>query len=312
METKMLPQHFSSGKKRNNRYKNLSSCKYCNYKGVIRKGFRKTKDRGKIQKFYCKSCKKYFTLDNGFFRMRNNEHKVTACLDMYFRGMSLRKIQEHLQAFTQHNSSHMTILRWIRKYCSQIGEFTNTLNLNVGHELMSDEMEYSTKGKQTWFVDVMDTTTRYIVSSDFMRSRTIENLINVLKLAKKKTGNQVKMVTTDGLKGYPRVLRKSFGLQSPHYPVSRPKSKIIHNVVIASERGFNHKIERLHGNIRERTKIFRGFGSLESARAIMKGYEIFHNFCRKHQGINKYPYELATDLALGKNKWLNLIKLANL
>lgn len=74
--------------------------------------------------------------------MRNNEHKITACLDMYFRGMSLRKIQEHLHTFFPHNCSHMTILRWIRKYCSQIGDYIDTLNLKTGIELMSDEMEY--------------------------------------------------------------------------------------------------------------------------------------------------------------------------
>lgn len=305
METKMSPQHLSTKDSKNNTYKKVTFCSSCNSKEVIRKGYRKTENRGKVQKFYCKSCNRFFTLNDGFYRMRNSEHKITACLDMYFRGMSLRKIQEHLQAFTPHNSSHMTILRWIRKYSNQIGKFTDSLNLNVGQELMSDEMEYSTKGNQTWFVDVLDTQTRFIVSSEFVRSRTIENLINVLKIAKKKTGNQVKVVTTDGLQGYPRVLRKTFGLNK-----KAGQSKIIHNVVIASERGFNHKIERLHGNIRERTKIFRGFGSLTSAKSIMKGYEIFHNFCRKHQGTGFYPYELATDLQLGKNKWLDLIKLS--
>ena len=41
---------------------------------------------------------------------------------------------------------------------------------------------------------------------------------------------------------------------------------------------------------------------MESAKAIIKSYEIFYNFCRKHQGINCYPYKLVTDLQFGKNK----------
>ena len=121
------------------------------------------------------------------------------------------------------------------------------------------------------------------------------------------------MVTTDGLQGYGRVLRKSFGLQSPHYASSKTKSKIIHNVVIASERGFNHKIERLHNTIRDRTKIMRCFhGSIESAKAIMKGMEIYYNFIRKHQGINnKTPsQEAIPELNLSNNRWLDLIKLS--
>jgi hypothetical protein len=59
----------------------------------------------------------------------------------------------------------------------------------------------------------------------------------------------------------------------------------------------------------------RGFhGSLGSAKAIMKGIEIYYNFVRKHQGIDgKTPSEEAIpELNLNTNKWLSLIKLAKL
>ena len=91
----------------------------------------------------------------------------------------------------------------------------------------------------------MDAETRFMVASDYMKSRTIENLTNVLKKSKFATNGNVKIITTDGLQGYPRVLRKVFGLNR-----IKGKSKIIHNVVIADERGFIHKIERLHNTIR--------------------------------------------------------------
>ena len=57
----------------------------------------------------------------------------------------------------------------------------------------------------------------------------------------------------------------------------------------------------------------RGFhGSISSANAIMKGYEIYYNFINKHQAINCCPYELATDLKLNeKNKWIELIRILN-
>ena len=45
--------------------------------------------------------------------------------------------------------------------------------------------------------------------------------------------------------------------------------------------------------------------------AFMEGYEIYYNFIRKHQGIGCCPYELAiTNLELGKNRWLDLIKMS--
>ena len=154
-----------------------------------------------------------------------------------------------------------------------------------------------------------------MIIGEYMKSRTNENLIKAMKKTKFKTGDQIEIVTTDGLQGYPAVLRKTFSLQSPYHASSRTKSKIIHNVVIASERGFNHPIERLHNTIRERTKIMRGFhGCIESAYAIMKGLEINYNFNRKHMALgNKTPSQIAIPkLELGINKWLDLIKLSKI
>jgi len=292
-------------------------CSYCKSEHIKKDGRRKTKNRDLIQRYKCLDCKRRFILDNGFYRMRNSPNKITLCLDLFFRGISTRSIQKHLQAFYPHNSSHVSIYEWIVKYSNLINKFTDKLNVNAGNELMSDEVEYrrrkSHKAKlgieSNWFVDVMDTKTRFMVSSEYMQSRTINNLTRVLKRAKFSTGEQITVVTTNGLQGYPRVLKKTFGLKT-HW---NHKSRIVHNVVIASERGFNHKIERLHNTIRDRTKIMRGFhGSLESAYAIMKGFEIYYNFIRKHQGIdNKTPSEEAIpELALSTNKWLSLIKLS--
>ena len=84
-------------------------------------------------------------------------------------------------------------------------------------------------------------------------------------------------------------------------------------IKLSKGEGFNIMIERLHNNIRQRTKTFRGFhGSVQSANAIMKGYEVYYNFITKHQAINKCPYELAVpELKLNSNnKWLELIKLS--
>lgn len=283
-----------------NKYKKLC-CPSCKSKNIKKNGRRKTQNRGLIQRYYCKDCGKRFTENNGFFRMRNNPQKITFCLDAYFRGISLRKLQENLQIFQEHNSHYSTILRWIQKYCNQIGNYVDNLKLNISPSIQMDEMEFKTKGKVSWFIDCIDVRTRYLVASNYAYSRKPAELIKVLKKAKDISNNNIFIISTDALQSYQKCIRKIWRLKE------RPR----HFTIKSSSKRFNWKIERLHNSVRERTKIFRGFGSLESAKAIMKGYEIFYNFCRKHQGINCYPYELATDLKLGKNKWLDLIELSN-
>jgi len=189
------------------KYKKVS-CSRCNSNKIKKDGLRKTQNRGKIQRYKCKECGFRFVLDDGFFRMRNHKKKITLCLDLYYKGISLRKIQEHLQAFYPKNSSHVAIYDWIIRCHMMISKLTDNLKINVGPELMSDEMEYHRLGKQNWFVDVMDTKTRFMVSSEYMPSRTIDNLTRVLKRARFATGEQIKVVTTDGLQGYSRVLKK--------------------------------------------------------------------------------------------------------
>lgn len=98
------------------------------------------------------------------------------------------------------------------------------------------------------------------------------------------------------------------------YKIAGWKVRRIWEHDLSSQKGLKHAgIERLHNNVRARTKVFRGFyGSLRSANLILKGYEIYYNFIRINQAINKCPYELATDLKLKeKNKWLELIKLSS-
>ncbi len=284
-------------------------CPECKGSNTKKRGLRQTENRGKIQRYFCNDCKKSFVLDDGFKRMRNNPQKVSLCLDLFYRGVSTRKVQEHLQAFYPHNADHRTILRWIVKYAKMIHSFTNKIKINCGEELQIDEMEYRTKGKKSWFIDCIDTETRFMVSSEYFKTREQKQVIKVLKNAKEKTQEKVKIITSDGYNAYPYAIQKTFTLMNKS---NTRKYGVIHNKVTQlKNEGFNHKIERLHNNIRQRTKIFRGFKNLQSANAIMKGYEVFYNYIMIHQAIGKCPYELATNLKLNSpNRWLELIRIS--
>lgn len=289
-----------------NKQVNKICCPKCNGNNIKKRGLRQTENRGKIQRYFCKDCKKSFVEKTPFYRMRNTPQKITLSIDLFYRGVSTRKVQEHLQAFYPHNADHRTILRWIVKYSNIIYKKVKNIKLRVGKELQVDEMEYKTKGKKSWFIDSIDTETRYMVSSNFTQKREQKELKKVLLNAKKRTGKQIEICTTDGYTAYEKAVKTTWG-----YNFQKHKSNVFHNKVTQlKNEGFNHKIERLHNNIRQRTKTFRGFKNLQSANSIMKGFEIYYNFIMKHQAIDCCPYELATDLKLtSPNKWLELIYL---
>ena len=289
---------------KNNKYKNIS-CSKCNSKLIKKNGTRQTQNRGKIQRYQCKECNYKFTKDDGFFRMRNHPKKITASIDLFFGGLSTRKVQAHLQAFFPHNCTNMTVYNWVIKYSKKISTFSDGLELKVGKELQIDEQSHNRLGNQNWLIDSIDSKTRFVVASSFHNTRSGDNIKGVLRTAKQKTLDQFEIVTSDGYVAYPRCVKKVF-----RWSNAKRSFSVFHNIKKGCDgNGFNVPIERFHNCVRDRTKIMRGFhGSLESADAILKGYVIYYNFIRKHQGINCSPFELATDVELkSPNRWIELI-----
>src|SRR3989344_6938745 len=92
------------------------SCPFCKGKEVVKRGTFQTEAHGKQQRYFCKNCNKKFIERTGFYRMRNNNKKITCALDLFYRGVSTRKVQEHFKAFYPHNSSHKSIYKWVVKY----------------------------------------------------------------------------------------------------------------------------------------------------------------------------------------------------
>ncbi len=290
-------------------------CPKCKSKEIIKRGLIKNEDREFTQRYGCKSCSNRFVLDTPFFRMRNKELIITQCMDLYYSGMSFRKIADHLKRFFPKNVNASTIYRWILKYVPMMENFTDKQEIKAGWQLQGDEVEYKRRAsakqrgvRNEYFIDVIDMDSRYLVSSTYQKDRTIPILNKVYRNAKRKVGNQVKIISTDGLMSYPRVIKKSFGLNK--HATKNPK--IIHQIIKSDSGDFNYKIERFHNTLRERTKTMRGFhGCITSAQTLMKGFEIYYNWIRNHQGIECLtPSQIAVPNVQieNKNGWLELIQ----
>ena len=298
------------------------TCPECNGNETVKRGSFQTKVKGKVQRYYCKNCDKKFVPMGAFYRMRNTPEKISQSIDLFYRGVSTRKVQEHLAIFHPHNASNVSIYNWIIKYSKMISKFTNRLKVNVGQEVQVDEMECHRRKSHSekrgidknWFIDSIDPETKFLISAEYSKTRSGRDIKAVVSRIKERTDNQIQIVTTYGLNAYPRVIKSVWG-----YNNKLQRHNVLHNKVLASNgEGFNHPIERLHNSVRARTKVMRGFhGSIHSANAILKGYEVYYNFITKHQSIKCCPYELAIpELAVSleneKNRWLGLIKLAKL
>lgn len=281
-----------------------TKCIHCKSTNFVKQGFRNTQNRGKIQKYFCNDCHKYFTADTGFYRMRTAETTITLSIDMYLSNLSSRKMRNQLGRHFGIKRSHQTILNWIYKYALKVNNFVEKLGYNLGDSFYADETMIRREGKDDRYWCCIDYNTRMITGVHYSVNGNIEQAKIFIKKAISK--GKPKFIQTDSALFYPKAFQKLFysnkigGLVVEHKIQNYQKTRI-----------HNYKIETVFMKIKDRVNDFRGLKALWSAPIIMIGLTIQHNFIEEHTTTRKQPCCLAgQDLDLGDNRWLGLITLA--
>jgi transposase-like protein len=279
-------------------------CALCRSAELVKDGLRKNRS-GVIQRFLCKSCGHRFVMNYGFQKMKNNAKIITLVMDLYFKGISYRKIVDHLKQFYGLKISHVALIKWVQKYVHLMKTYVDSFTPQASGIWHTDEMTVNLKeNKQMdWLWNLMDNDTRFLLASQLSQKREIEDAREVFAEAKALAKVQPTFVVTDGLRAYQDAFNKEFfSLRSP---------RTIHVRLAGLRKETNNNIiERLHGTVRERTKVMRGLDSEDSAQTIIDGNRIYYNFIRPHMALNGLtPAEVANiNLELGQNRWESLIR----
>lgn len=289
-------------------------CVQCGKSTFIKKGYRKTKNRGKIQKYLCLACDNYFTNDEGFYRMRNSPEKITAGIDLYFSNLSSRKVRNHFRRHWEHNASHVTVLDWARRYTLKVTKYIDTLHPQLSGKLYADETEIprgcntKRKGGDKFWCSV-DWDTRYINATHYSPNpQNVEDAITFLRKTTKH--GKPKYIQTDAAFFYPKAMHKLFYTTKIGI---KGDLTVEHRVNNVSKTGkHNVRIETVFSKIKDRVDDFRGLKALWSAPILMQGIVIQHNYIEAHTTTGRIPAELTKlDCGKEKNKWLRLIHLTN-
>lgn len=288
---------------------NQLSCK-CGSLNIIKIGIRHNKS-GNIQRFKCKECNHKWSDNLGFAYNKINSKIITLALDLYFKGVSLRKVKEHIKLFHGINVSPSSILNWIHKFGEVVTPFVDSLvPKDVSGVYHIDKMvvhvrkEQIERGHYQWLWNMMDNTTKFWISSKVSQRREVDDARAVFQDAKRKTPKPLAIVH-DGLMSYNEAYWREY------YENKGPRVQNVRSVSVRHE-GLNQVVERLNGTFREREKVMRGMDHKESAQKLIDAYRIHYNFVRGHASIKETPAERAgINLDLGQNKIESLIKLAS-
>jgi transposase-like protein len=281
---------------------NLAECVYCGSSNLKKDGVRRNKAIT-IQKFYCRDCHRYFTFNVGFEKMKHNPQAITSAIQLYFSGESLRNTMKSLKLLGV-EVSHQTVYNWIRKYVLLMGKYVEKIVPNVSDTWRADELYLKIKGDMKYLFALMDDETRYWIAQEVAESKYSHDARRLFQMGVKVTGKKPMTLITDGLPAYHDAYKKEFWTMK-----KETRTEHIRHITIRGDHN-NNKMERFNGEIRDREKTMRGLKKDDTP--ILKGYELFHNFVRPHEGLDgKTPSEACGIKVEGNNKWLTLIQNAS-
>lgn len=278
--------------------KQRSFCPYCNSEDTIGYGKRKT-NNGQKQRYRYRDCKKTFIDEKDFQRYKGNGKITTVILDLYFKGISLRGIRDHLKQFYGLELDHSNILRRIQKYSIVINDYVKTLKPEVANIWHHDEMKIQAGGKWKWLWNIMDEDTKFLITTQVSTKAKVKDSRKFFADAREQTDKQPAFLITDGRHPLTRSIEKEM-----------PEAQHVRLVTLTDKRTNNQNIERLNGTIRDRVKTMRGFDSEETAELMTSAYRNYYNFIKPHSSIGGLTPALKAKIGveLEGNKWMALLK----
>ena len=272
-------------------------CENCNSYNIVKNGNRKTTD-GIRQRYKCNDCGHRFTWD--IIKHRKVSGKmVVLTMDLYFKGLSYRKIADTIFQFYDIKIHHETIRRWINTFMGKMNDYVSNLKLEHSDIWVVDEQKVKTKKDGwVWVWNLMDKKSRFLIANNVTKGRSLKEARQIFKKAKQMTKDKPIFVITDGLKTYPHAINKE--LYDHHKSCEH-----IYNAGISKNEN-NNIIERYHGTYRERDKVMRGLQSHKTSKTMSENWKTYYNFIRPHQSLDgKTPAEITGfNLSCDNHKWL--------
>ncbi len=279
-------------------------CPSCKSDSIIKKGLRRNKS-GNKQGYKCRACGLYFVLDPAK-GIKGNARILCLALDMYYKGNSLRDIQDTLYQSFGLKLHHETIRRWNNRFMGKISAYTGSLKPQTSDVMHIDEQVIQVGRENEYCWNAMDSKTRFLLATQITKVRRIRDARAIIQKAKANLSQTPEIVATDKGPFYRKAVKREFpGMH--RYMDRRANDKALYHATAKMD---NQIIERYHGTFRERDKVMRGFKSEQTAQRYIDNWQAYYNFIRPHTGLNGMTPAQSAGIGIGldRNRWMGLLK----
>ena len=280
----------------------ISACPQCKSERIKKAGLRHN-DYGSIQKFNCKECGHWFTVNLGFERMKSTPEIVCTAMQLYFSGLSYERVKQAL-AMRGVKVSHVAVYKWVKKYIALMEKYLDQITPQVSDTWRTDELYVKIRGNMKYLFAMMDSDTRFWISQLVASNKGTSDVRPMFREAKEITEKKPKTLISDGAANFHEAYMKEYWTAKKD-----GRTEHIQHIRLQGDM-HNNEMERMNGEVRDREKVIRGIKKVDSP--TLKGYQLFHNYIRPHMSLEgKTPAEMCGIKVEGSNKWLTIIQNAS-
>ena len=98
--------------------------------------------------WWCNACKRRFTPDDGFWKMKHKPEIIAEACSSYRRGMSFNSVSKHFREYNKAKICPATVFNWVKKYTKITKKFTDKLKPKIMGRLHEDEVIVNVRGKK--------------------------------------------------------------------------------------------------------------------------------------------------------------------
>ena len=265
-------------------------CKWCGSTDIKKYGTRKD-----VQEYICLKCNRKFINKDAPYKKQTPIDQIGTSISSYYDGLSFADIARLLSE-SGNPVNESTVYRWIMSYTQKAVKTLENYHPKVSGTWVADETAIKFDNDLYWVWDIIDTRTRFLLASYLSHNRGTKEARMLMELASQRAGTTPKKVVTDKLKAYLGGIELTFGADTKHVQSSPFEVDTDNNV-----------IERFQGTIKDRTKVIRGFKSVETARIILDGFMLHYNFFHVHLALSKTPAE-AAGLKIPFKTWTEFVR----
>jgi putative transposase len=267
-------------------------CKYCQSPNIIKFG----SFQG-IQRYWCKDCKRKFTELDTLPKMKTPINEIGSVLNMYYGGMPIDAIQAQLNLQYSKYLSEPAIYKWIVRFTKEAIVKAKDFKPKVGNVWLADETGLNVGGHNVWFWDLIDSKSRYLLSSHISIARTTEDAQILIEKAIQRAGKMPEVIITDKLRAYIDGIDLATGGRAAHIR-SKP----------FTDENSTNVIERFHGTLKQRTNVIHHFRDLETARLLSEGWLIHYNFFKEHESLGNVSPVRHMKLEMPFQDWNDVVR----